>query len=291
MKGTRSMVNIVAIVIGLSGLSGCTSNPFGDNEISGGDRIVSGVVQLSEELNPLQGVYVWLESFNIGTKTDEQGNFRIELPPPSSQSSGGASGVFNLYFYIANFNLVTKPVVVKDGVFVYSQGEINGDGEFIHPIFLTRVLSIFTEMTPDTVDADSGGLIRADVRLQAIEDTVTVFFPLMVGEYIAPLIFKNIDIDTVFVIHDFVFAGFESSDLLVIDEDSRTRTFVRWLAPGDLPVGKYEVIPYLFVRHDNVPDELINSIGQEVEEIGPNYLNIPFMREGGQFVVEKSKRT
>ncbi|MFQ5823218.1 MAG: hypothetical protein ACE5JB_04105 [bacterium] len=290
MKATRSLASIAAIVIGLSVLSGCTSNPFGDDEISGGDRRISGVVQVSQELNPLEGVYVWLESFNIGTKTDEQGNFRIELPPPSSQSTGGVSGVFNLYFYIANFNLVIKPVAVKDGLFVYSQGGLNQDGEFHSPIFLTQALRIFTEMIPDTVERDSGRIIRADVRLQAIEDTVTVFFPTMVGQYFAPLIFEKIGTDTVFVIHGFVFGGFEFGDLLVVDEDSRTRTFVKRLEPGELPVGRYEVIPYLFLRHDSVPEELISSIGEDVMEIGSNYLEIPFIREGGQFVVETGKK-
>jgi hypothetical protein len=285
MKAARSLEDIVAFVIAFSGLWGCTSNPFGDDEISGRDRVISGVVQLSDNLSP-KGVYVWLEGFNVGSRADEQGNFQIVLPPPDSQSSsGGVSGVFNLYFYMANFNLITKPVIVRNGMFVYSQGEIDKNGKFNNPIFLSQTLSINTEMRPAIVPSDTESLISARVTLRAIKDTVAVFFPVTVGQYLAPLIFKNIVTEETFIIQ-FALGGVELSDFLTVNSDPRTRLFVTGLSPGDLSIGTYEVIPYLFVKDDNVPQELINSIGERVEELGPDYLLLPFLRDGGEFEVK-----
>lgn len=288
MKAKRYIANVATVVIAVTILWSCTSNPFGDDEISGGNRIISGIVELSDSLNP-EGVYVWLESFNVGTRVDEQGNFQISLPPPGSQSSsGGVSGVFNLYFYVANFNLVIKPVVVRNGLFVYSQGAINKDGEFVNPILINRILSIETVMAPDTVQSDTGSVISARVNLQAIKDTVTVFFPLTVGDKLAPLIFKNIDTGETKIIDRFTFGGVELSDFITVKIETRTRLFVRILSPGDLPIGKYEVIPYMFVIHEEVPGELFNTLGDDVKELGSNYLEIPFRREDGQFeVIEK----
>ena len=52
-----------------------------------------------------------------------------------------------------------------------------------------------------------------------------------------------------------------------------------------LPPGKYEVIPYLFISHETIPEGLIESIGSNVKKLHPDYLKIPFKRVGGEFEV------
>ncbi|TDI84607.1 MAG: hypothetical protein E2O79_03135 [Caldithrix sp.] len=288
MKLRQCYQSIAATLLFFLILSSCTSNPFGDDDISGGNRKISGKVQLSNNLNP-EGVFVWLEGLNIGTKTDAQGTFQLILPPPSSQSSGGISGVFNIYFYMDNFDIVTKPVAVGGGLFVYSQGELNNSGEFFNAIFLFQSLSIETVMMPNIVAGDTGSVISAWVTLQAMKDTVTVFYPRTVTtaerDFLAPLLFRNVITNEVFII-EFVLAGLGFSDFIDVTVAPITRQYVTGLSPGLLPVGKYEVIPYLFTAHDNLPNALLKTIGQNVEELGADYLKIPFIREGGQFEVK-----
>ena len=283
MKTKQGVFLIISACVLLFISFGCVSNPFGDDEISGGNRKLSGRVQLSDQLKP-QGVYVWLEGLNIGTRTDENGGFEIIFPPPASQSSGGVSGVFNLLFYMANFNLVSKPVSINNGLFVYAQGEINKSGEFVSPIFLFQSLSIETIMAPSTMRSDSGGEISARVFLKASRDSVDVFFPRMVGEFLAPLIFHNLDTDEVFIIQC-ILAGIELSDYLSIYTTPYERIYLAALSPGILTVGKYEVISYLFLANDQVPEALLKSLGEDIETLGANYLKIPFLRQGGQFQV------
>ena len=133
----------------------CTGNPFSDDEISPGNRQISGKVEVSGNQNP-EGVYVWLEGFNIGTRTDEQGCFQLTLPMPASQggSAEGVAGAFNLYYYVANFNLESTRVLTRNGSFVYSQGDINSKGELNNPKFLFQNLQIRTRVTPSSLSSD-----------------------------------------------------------------------------------------------------------------------------------------
>ena len=115
------------IIIGsvLLTLSGCTWNPFGEEEISSGYREISGNVQLNDGSNP-DGIYVWLEGFNAGTYTDGTGQFSLTLP---QSGSSGLSGVYKLYCYVANYELDYAQVVIQDGEFAYSRGDINKEGK------------------------------------------------------------------------------------------------------------------------------------------------------------------
>jgi len=56
-------------------------------------------------------------------------------------------------------------------------------------------------------------------------------------------------------------------------------------AGGVLPVGEYEVIPHILIRHEEIPTALLQSLGQNFLEPGADYLNIPIRREGGQLEV------
>lgn len=55
--------------------------------------------------------------------------------------------------------------------------------------------------------------------------------------------------------------------------------------PCELEIGKYRMIPYIVVQQPGVPPQLIESLGEDVTALGENYLNIPFVWEGGYLVV------
>ena len=266
----------------------CTSNPFGgDDQISSGNAKIHGALQLNDNASPA-GVCVWLEGFDISSYTNTSGNFEMTLPPPSSQgSTGGVSGVFSLYFYLANYKLESAQVVTRNGAFVYSSGDIGANGEVIGPQVLTKFLRIKTAVTPASVPVNFPSSINVQVTLEAIDDSVTVVFPKSVGGVLGGVLLKPTGSEQVFVVQ--ALPGVVSNDITIVGKTRpHTRGMNFSLQQTPLPPAAYQVVPYLLVRHEAIPSRLIASLGANVEALGPNYLNIPFQREGGQFTVSSS---
>lgn len=248
-------------------------------------RQIRGRVELSRSLNP-QGVFVWLDGVDIGTRTDNNGRFTVTLPAVEDQSApGGTSGVFNLYFYLANFTLTTTPVVLRNGVFVYPQGEINQDGELSRPKFIPELLHIEIVVTPPIMVAP--GLIDTalvEVKLSALEDSVTVVFPRSIPGRLGAIFFRNVSSGAILV-HP-LFPGLTLEQTEAVGKTAYTTIAIFNPARMRLPAGKYEIIPYLLVKHAPVPPALLAKLGDQVEALGPNYLMIPFRREGGSFELQ-----
>jgi hypothetical protein len=283
MESLKMKINqwttIVSIFfLGLLIFTHCTDNPFDEGDISGGKREVRGKVVLSEP-GGLQDVFVWLEGFNIGTRTDEQGNFKLTLPPSSGQNSGGGlDGLFNLYFYLANYKLDTSQVLIRDGEFIYSRADINKNGELKEAKSLTQFLRIKTEVAPSKVFVNSTELLGIKVTLEAVlVDSVTVVFPGVVGGFLGAALLRNLETDVVFFVEST--AGATTRDAVVVGPIPASRSLLFTLINDPLPKGKYEVIPYLLVKHEEIPSQLMESLGNEVEDLSPNYLKIPFKRE------------
>lgn len=286
IKGWR--ISILMVIICLAIYYGCTESPLGEDEISLGNRQIQGEVRLSNNMTP-GDVYVWLEGFNIGTRTDEEGKFQIALPPPSLQTnSNGVTGAFNLYYFVANYNLTSTQIFTQNGLFVYSQGEINKDGQLNQPKFLTQNLRIETKVKPTSIsisDIEEMGqvpfIVRVDVILQAIKDSVIVFYPGKVQGISGPLIFRNIESDEITILKS-VISGFVENDSDTIDFVPKIRTMAILLGPNDLAAGEYEIIPYLLIKNGEIPAQLIAGLGENVEKLGPDYLILPIRREGNE---------
>ncbi len=56
---------------------------------------------------------------------------------------------------------------------------------------------------------------------------------------------------------------------------------------ADLSVGQYEIIPYIVVNQNKIPQELLESLGSNVQSLSFEYLNLPFKRDGGYLKVLK----
>lgn len=262
---------------------GCTSNPFGDDKISEEKRNVSGTIKLADQTSA-KDVYVWLAGFNLGAYTDEQGQFQLTLPPKGGQGTpGGVSGVFNLYPYLANYHLDSAVTVIQNGLFVYSRGDINKDGKLAASKVLRRFLRISTVVSPTVVSKNFSGNIGVTVTLEALDDSATVIFPRSVGGLLGAVLFKRIGAEEVFV---FEFSpGANTRDITIVGRAPKSRVMLFNLLQVPLPPGQYEVIPYLLVRHQALPKGLMESLAANVETLGPDYLKLPFRREGGLFEV------
>jgi len=282
-------LNSYSLLVSLFFVYACTQNPISDDEISSRNRTIKGEVRLSNNLRS-ENVYVWLDGFNLGTRTDEQGKFSLALPPLSAQDNfAGVTGAFNIYFFVANFNLQSTQVFTQNGLFVYSEGEINSNGELNQPKFLIQNLQIQTKVQPSSVsnsqivvvEGKSDFLLRVDVTLQTVKDWIVVFYPALVKDTFGPLLYRNVDSNEVTILGSTV-ATLVESDLDTVDMAPGKRTMVVPLFPDDLLPGEYEIIPYLLIKNEEIPEPLIGSLGEDVEELGPDYLFIPMIREGNE---------
>ena len=280
---------IIFLLLSTFIFSACTGNPFSDDEISPGTRRITGKVEVSNDQSP-EGVYVWLQGFDIGTFTDQDGNFEIILPS-SAQNSGGGAGILNLYYYLANYKLVKTELTVRNGEFIFANGEINNEGELHRPIFMPRILDISTVLTPSTAHADTSIFMKVEVVLSSETDSVNVFYPRETfkgpNKLIAPLFVKNLETETAIYV-EATLVGINQEDLITIE---RGRPFVRTMLlsmdKGVLSEGQYEIIPYLRVSQPEVPAELLNNLIEDIDSFGLDYLNVPFFRTSGVLSVMK----
>jgi len=285
MNILKNVAVMLAAGVWLAINAGCTKNPFGeDKKISSGTRQIRGNVVLDDRSDP-EGTYIWLESFDIGARADQNGFFQLNLPPPSSQGTpGGVSGVFRLYFYLANYTLASSQVVTQNGAFLYSKGALDENGNLTGPKELEKFLDINIQVAPDSVPANFPGTIEVQINLQARLDTVTVTFPSSTGRTFGAVILKQIGGTAVFVFPSLI--GELGRETLVIGLFQRARRMSFSFAPQTLPPGQYEVVPHMFITHQTIPRELSNNFGQNLQEPGLQYLNLPMRRRGGRLAVQ-----
>ena len=276
----RQLASVMIIVL-LTAM-GCTENPFGGDDISGGHREIRGSVNLQDG-GSAQGVYVWLEGVGTGAYTNGSGDFEMNLDTGSSQGGGGSlNGIYNLYFYLANYYLDSAQVVIRDGEFVYARASLNSDGRVTPPVTLHRFLRIITELEPDEIQSVYTGNIEVDVTLTACGDSCSVVIPGSVGGGLGAVLVKRTGSEAVSI--------YEASNLVTREKmlvgragavlEMRFNTLTSPLEPG-----VYEVIPYLLICHEPLPDGLKASLAPNVEDLGPNYLKLPLRREGGVLVI------
>ena len=264
---------------------GCTSNPFSNKDQRISSRNIGGRVYLKDGAKP-QGIFVWLETFDVGTRTGENGNFNLTLP--SSISEGGTTGgdgIFYLYFYVANYRLDSAQVVIINGEVARSEGDINDNGELNDAKGLTKILNIEIDIYPSFVEFDSWGRMTAIITLRANYDNVEVASLRRTENRV----FKRSGI--IFLDGERNFVGaFGRGTGWTMGTEIISQSPKKWIVemnvpPCDLPLGIYKVIPYLLVKQNSLPPQLIESMGTKVEALGPNYLDIPFVRQEGEFII------
>lgn len=268
------------LLLALLPFTGCLENPFGgDSEISTGTRSVSGTVALSDRASP-QGTFVWLENYNLGAYADANGKFSLTLPPAAAQGGSGATGVFGLYFFVANYALNSATVATRNGNFIYNQAEINNKGELTSAKSLRKFLSIKTTLTPAAVRANTTDRIDVQVALQTLGDTVTVIIPKTagVGNLMGALLLRNVARPEVYIYKTSPLGEYD--DIVTLNSAPHIRAGTLSLLTLPLPPGDYEVVPYILIRHQALPKDLMATLGTNLEELGPGYLQIPMRREG-----------
>ncbi len=265
-------------------LHSCTESPF-DGTVAPSPTKITGQVDLLDTLNDEKGVYVWLSGLNIGTSTDSTGAFRLELPKNVNKD---LNGTFILYFYVANYNLNTAEIVIRNGEFLYGFGALTAQGRIKDTIRMFKILDIKTIVDPPVVRRGYEGPIDLLVTLQATVDSVSVIFPKSVGGLVGGIFFRNLRTGQIYI--DIPDVGADTRETVKIGREPRSRRQIFQLDGTNfrelfLPAGRYHVIPFFFVEHENLPRELIFSIGEHAEEPSTDYLKIPFRRENALFQI------
>lgn len=281
------MKYILLIGFCISGL-GCEQNPIGDNKIDTPNRSINGTVGFVRSgINP-EGIFVWLDGFDIFTYTDSQGKFEFLLPPPTAQAnSKGVSGAFHVFYYVANFHLGSTRVFTQNGNFLYSIGEISSEGELTPKKTLLQKLDTHIEVQPSSANSESikivagktDFILRVDVTLRAFTDSVVVFYPGLFEGIFGPLMFRNVETNEVKVISSTV-AGFVNNPYDTVNTTPLLRTMVVPIFPDELGKGTFEVIPFIRVESSDTPEGIKRELALDFLRLGEEYLRVPHLRSG-----------
>lgn len=278
-----NLLRRLSIMLALSLLlPNCKKNPASDNDITASSQM-SGQVVLSDGEKPSE-IYVWLDGTSFATYTDQNGAFQINLPPVAPNVLVGAS-VHTLYFYLANYQLSSVDLAVRDGKFLYSRGGLNSRGELNNTVSLLKRLHIETTVEPAEIASDYQGPVNVQLSLHAAGDSVTVLFPQSESAQLPALFFRHKETGAVFS-HALAINPIARDSVKVGPEAYRRRLTLAF-TPDYLPQGSYEVVPYfLIVPEQALPPGLLPNLGEAVETFTANFLKIPTRRAGGQLVVK-----
>jgi hypothetical protein len=271
-------------------LISCTENPFG-GEKKMANRTISGHVKLDKvDFYPRgyhNGVLVWSEGLGLQTTTDIDGSFELTLPASSESSSGAITdGDYTLQFFIGNYKLSSVTITFAAGQVVNDEKVINLEGELRRDITLTRLAGVHTSVYPPIITSGFDSDVITKVHItpdktdiyfhlrKLVTRDFSIYTGLLIREADSKKLAYTVDIDTA------------SSMKEYIDRPSQTLDFVFNYTDVNLPSGIYEVIPYLVLDRDDIPETILKTLGSGYDSFSQNYFKYPFYRTGGELVIE-----
>lgn len=262
-------------------MNGCTSNPVGEEQIGGGKRTLKGSIRLDKNGHPNKA-YVWYEGFGIGTFTDETGDFSVTLPVDDSRK---VTGVYGLHFFVANYKLKTIEISVRNNEFLFDTEFVDRNGILRDPVRMEKFLSVTPSVVPPAFRFNADGAVIARLTLQTIatvSDTATVVIPRTTPGFLGPILVQNIVTgDTRIIANPLV----STQEAITVGASPVTRAADFVITNLNLAPGNYQLVPFMLIHHQTLPDGLLDAIGANLNELTASYLNMPYAREGGGFIV------
>ena len=271
-------------------LISCTENPFG-GEKKMANRTISGHVKLDKvDFYPRgyhNGVLVWSEGLGLQTTTDIDGSFELTLPASSESSSGAITdGDYTLQFFIGNYKLSSVTITFAAGQVVNDEKVINLEGELRRDVTLTRLAGVHTNVYPPIITSGFDSDVITKVQItpdktdihfhlrKLVTRDFSIYTGLLIREADSKKLAYTVDIDTASIMKEY------------INRPSQTLEFVFNYTDVNLPSGIYEVIPYLVLDREDVPEPILNTLGSGYDSFSQNYFKYPFYRTGGELVIE-----
>jgi len=273
------------IVFLLISLFSCTSNPFWDDSGTIEMKITGKVITENNQTNV--PVSVWLETFDLYTTTDSVGYFSISINN-SQTSYGSMNGPVNLYLYIHNYELDSVTVYFTNGMFSKEQTDFSEDGELLNPVEMKKILSGEVILHFNKNSIQTRDTLRVSFNLETHSavsiDTYKYILQEDGSDFHSGLFFRSLtDNETVTI---YRFSGTNQFGNSVDDQlrnlayekdESITWTYYLLSDSLNLSSGDYEVLPYLLIRHDQIPIGLIDAYGGDsVLTLSAYFLDLPF---------------
>jgi hypothetical protein len=282
----KTIIQKIFIIL-LLGLFSCSENPiFKDENVS--NNSITGKVELSDQLSP-DSIFVWFRVLNIGTRTDENGDFRLEIPSPNLQPGKGLDGLYAVYFYAANYVLDSLEIAMSNGSVQISSTEVNDKGELKRHVKLQKLVDITTFIEPPTITQDFQDTVFTTLTLKSYNEDVEVYCNRSVKTFKwDPLFLAGIVVDST---NQFVkYARREDRGLTTVLYNVGTSPVAVYelilkLEPGALVPGEYRIIPYFDIRQDNLPKGLLECLGDDVLTYSPAHLRLPIKINRNSFQV------
>ena len=271
-------------------LISCTENPFG-GEKKMANRTISGHVKLDKvDFFPKgyhNGVLVWSEELGLQATTDIDGSFELTLPASSESSSGAITdGDYTLQFFLGNYKLSSITITFAAGQVVNDEKVINLEGELRRDVTLTRLAGVHTNVYPPIITSGFDSDIITKVQItpdktdiyfhlrKLVTRDFSIYTGLLIREADSKKLAYTVDIDSATTMKEY------------IDRPNQTLQFIFNYTDVNLPPGIYEVIPYLVLDRDDIPETILNTLESGYDTFSQNYFKYPFYRTGGELVVE-----
>jgi len=260
-------------------IAACTNNPFFVVNTARDTHIVRGKVLLESGESP-KDIYVWLEKLNISTRTNDIGDFQIELPRTDELS--GYNDDLKLYYYVGNYAIEYSDLLVVDGIFQFDKYDVNNEGFLKETIILTKLIDIATTLEPSSISADYTDSMKIEVEITNLDTDLLVIGQMKSEKTLSGFIFREINSPATSAkrleLYSVNYAGYWISSP------------VTWIGTfawpiNFLPVGTYEVYPYVFLHQEEIPQELLDSFGNRADRFTDAYLKIPFTHNSDILIV------
>ena len=272
----------VLFVVMIILVNACTENPFFDDRIEIKDkRHLQGKVIVGE-LAGSGSVFVWLDGFKLSAWSDSLGNYELQLPQAKTQPGGGLTGSFNLYCYIANYQVGIVSLPILDGQFEYGKGPLDAKGNLMQAVVLRKILDIQTTINPDTMTTESKDPIHFKVRLENLAE------PVEVGTYHnsfgnpSCLVIRHEDDP---IENALLLQGLPGIYKLILIDTVTVWDMFYQFSPYFFRPGTYEVTPYLQIQQKDLPVDLLKSIDENILEFNYQYLKWPLRHQAGRLTV------
>jgi hypothetical protein len=265
---------------------GCTSNPFFSDEIKTNEKLsFSGNVKLPYTNNH-SDIHVYVEGLDVLTKTDRNGDFTIKMPvEPGLQPGQGLTAFYNVYYYVANYEITFSSIFVNKGEFAFGVADLDNNGLISKKIVLRQLLDVTTIVNPEQIKQNYTDPMTITVRLENKVDSVIVFSNFIDENRFASAFLTDKDSpdDNVYLI-DHPSSSIKS---VVIDSTMFWTMDVNWSVDGNnVNVGSYNVIPYIYVFQRDIPSGLFKKLGSNVTWFTKDYLKLPFRRQSAELNIE-----
>ena len=247
----------------------CTSNPFWEDSPTIEMKITGEVLTENNQTNV--PVSVWLETFDLYTTTDSVGYFSFSITN-SQTPNGSMNGPVNLYFFIHNYELDSVTVYFTNGMFSKEQTNFSEDGELLNPVEMKKILSGDVILHFNKNSIQTRDTLRVSFNLETHSavsiDTYKYILQEDGSDFHSGLFFRSLtDNETVTI---YRFNGIDQSgnsvedklrNLTYVENESIKWTYYLLSDSLNLSSGDYQVLPYLLVRQDQIPNGLIEALG------------------------------